>query len=343
MSRSRSGLVAVLAGAMLWSASGSAAATECGARCWVAARSCHASGRIDRRACVRGCADAPSLEDQLLCRRTCRADARLDHGACQGALSDCLRECETAPLRAQAASGLYGTGADATVQVQGPAGILEVRRGQTAYLDFVVRNNGAKTVPLRYVPTFTVKGVAGVFVRAVSGRPSSPSTTQNISPRGTKKIRVSVKIQEDARAGTAVIVGTFAFTSPEAGAVEVEGRLFVPGAPELSLTCAPQQIGTKTYRVVVDVRNAGKEALKAVRITPVVTVPSRGASFRVTSGRVPSSVFRLPPGDTARFSFTGAWNRKGRVRLFEAASAVTQLNKKVATANTECAPRLEAP
>jgi hypothetical protein len=239
-----------------------------------------------------------------------------------------------------AAGAIIGTGPDDEVRVEGPPKVVTGNRGQTVYLDYKVRNNSDDSVALRYVPTFRVVRGSGVVIRSVSGKPSSGTSTQTVSKGSYKKIRLSVKVDNDAPAGDVLIQGAFAFTSP--ATVAVDGTISIPGAARIGVSCRNEFTDARHIRVVVTVKNLFTETVKAVRASRVVTDKEDGGSFTVQSGRSPSVVYKLAPGATTDFSFTGAWNGRGVVHIFESATAATQLNQKLVSDTVECQPPLQA-
>ncbi|MFN8545227.1 MAG: hypothetical protein U0807_13620 [Candidatus Binatia bacterium] len=279
------------------------------------------------RACVTGCGA------ERACLGTC-ADAAFDgRGQCRDDLARCRAACDAA----RAASGtLIGTDPSASVEIAAPAEAVAGGRGQTVYLDFVIRNHG-DAVTLVYTPTFEVLG-SGATLRSVSGAPSSSG--QTLSHNAKKVLRVSVKVDSDAPGGRIVVRGSFAFRAPEAVTVAATGEIVIPGAPTIAARCRTQLLDDHRVRVVVDVQNLSPELVKAIRITRLETEKSDGGRFQITSGRSPSVVYRLEPRETAQFSFAGSWNMRGVVRLFEGATAATRLNQKIVSDLTECTPAL---
>jgi hypothetical protein len=241
-----------------------------------------------------------------------------------------------------AGAAIIGTTPNDDVQVEGPVKVVTGNRGQTVYLDVKIRNNSDATVALRYVPTFTVFSGSGVVIRSVSGQPSSGTSTQTVSSGSYRRLRVSVRVDNDAPAGDVIIRGTFAFTSPATATVAVDGTISIPGPARIGASCRNEFIDAKHIRVVITVQNLFTETVKAVRASPVVTEKAGGASFTVQSGRTPSVVYTLAPGATTDFSFTGGWNGRGVVHIFESATATTQLNQKLVSDTVECQPPLQA-
>lgn len=310
----------------------------CGLACASDLSTCARDLATRVRDCARGCVSDP---DRGACLEACAAAASGGPADCRAAFTGCLGAC--APLRPQAADGTtIGTDPSDVIQVQGPPSVVRANRGQTVYLDFRIRNNGSESAALRYAPSFAVVRGAGATIRSVSGKPSSPTSPQIVSRGGSKLLRVSVKIDGQAPGGEVVVRGTFAFTTPAVATVTVDGTIVVPPAARIGVACRNEFLDAKHIRVVVDVKNLYTETVKAVRISRAVVEKSGGGSFSVTSGRTPSVVYKLAPGATTQFSFRGGWNGRGVVRLFESATAATQLNLKLVSDTVECLPPLAA-
>lgn len=290
-----------------------------------------ASCALDLAACAQGVAAtlrgcAPGCGGDATCLDGCATAAATGRDACQEASAVCRAACGGA--RATIAS---------TVEVIPPETVTALP-GQTVYLTYVLVNHGPTTT-FHYTPSFLVQGAARV--RSVSGAPSSSG--QTLSHNARKSIKVAVQVQPAARGGTITVVGVFAFTEPEVVTVRTPGVIAVRGLPMIVARCHTQLVGDHSVVVTVEVENQGAELVKAVRATRAVTESEHGARFTVTSGRSPSVVYRLAPGERTQFTFGGGWNERGTLHIFEGATATTRLNQPIASELVECQPPIVAP